>query len=169
MAKNTLDIGSSDIYRHYIDNLDSFEKNQGYALPQRVINAAVFDLNRKLMQDVIFKNIFFSMPYNLGSIAILKNKPVPKRKENGNLSLPIDHGETRKLWKEDPEAKKNRRYVYHRNTHSGGYVAAFRWLKSRAKVKNIFGYRFVPVKQIKRDLAKAMKDPLIKVDFFERK
>ena len=169
MAKNSLDIGSNHIYEHYIDDLDSFERAQGYLLPQRVINAAVFDLNKRLVKNMILKNKFISLPYNLGNLAILKHQPKVKRKENGNLNLAIDYGETNKLWRDNPEAKDNRRYVYHTNSHSGGYIASFKWLKSRAKTKNIFGYKFVPVKQAKRDLAKAMKDPLIKVDFFERK
>lgn len=169
MAKNTLDIGSNDIYKAYVNDLDIFEKNNGYLLPQSTINAAVFDLNKKLVENMILNNKFIKLPYNLGNLAIMKNKPEIRRKKNGNLSLTIDYGETNKLWKEDPEAKKNRRYVYHRNTHFGGYVASFRWLKSKAKTKNIFGYKFVPVKQAKRDLAKVLKDPLIKVDFFEKK
>jgi hypothetical protein len=169
MGKNSLDIGSNHIYEHYIDDLDSFERAQGYLLPQRVINAAVFNLNKRLIDNMILKNKFINLPYNLGNLAILKRQPEIKRKKNGNLSLAIDYGETNKLWNEDPEARKNRRYVYHTNSHSGGYIASFKWLKSRAKTKNIFGYKFVPVKQAKRDLAKAMKDPLIKVDFFEKK
>ena len=65
MAKNSLDIGSNHIYEHYIDDLDSFERAQGYLLPQRVINAAVFDLNKRLVENMILKNKFISLPYNL--------------------------------------------------------------------------------------------------------
>lgn len=169
MAKNSLDIGSNHIYDNYVADLDSFEKKQGYLLPQRVINAAVFELNKRLVESMIMNNKFISLPYNLGTLAILKHQPKVKRKKNGNLSLAIDYGETNKLWRDNPEAKETRKYVYHTNSHSGGYIASFKWLKSRAKTKNIFGYKFTPVKQAKRDLAKAMKDPLIKVDFFERK
>jgi len=168
MPRNTIDIGSNEIYKHYVDNLDSVEKEVGYAIPQRIINAAVFDLNKKLVENMILKNRFIAMPYNLGSLGIMKNKPLVKMKENGRLNLAIDFYETNKLWEENPEAKESKRYMYHRNLHSGGYVASFRWIKKKARVKNIFGYKFVPVKQAKRDLAKAMKDPLIKVDFFER-
>jgi len=169
MAKNSLDIGSNHIYDYYIADLDSFEKAQGYLLSQKLINAAVFELNKKLVENMIMSNQFINLPYNLGKLAILKRQPEVKRKKNGNLSLAIDYGETNKLWKNNPEAKETRRYVYHKNSHSGGYIASFKWLKSKAKTKNIFGYKFVPVKQAKRDLAKAMKDPLIKVDFFEKK
>jgi hypothetical protein len=169
MAKNSLDIGSNDIYETYVASLDSFEKKQGYLLSQKVINAAVFELNKKLVENMIMDNKFINLPYNLGTLAILKHQPTIKRKKNGNLSLAIDYGETNKLWRDNPEAKETRRYVYHTNSHSGGYIASFKWLKSQAKTKNIFGYKFVPVKQAKRDLAKAMKDPLIKVDFFEKK
>ena len=58
MAKNSLDIGSNQIYEHYINDLDSFERAQGYLLPQKVINAAVFDLNKRLVENMILKNKF---------------------------------------------------------------------------------------------------------------
>ena len=53
MAKNSLDIGSNDIYETYVASLDSFEKKQGYLLPQKVINAAVFELNKRLVENMI--------------------------------------------------------------------------------------------------------------------
>ena len=52
MPRNTIDIGSNDIYKHYVDNLDSVEKQFGYVIPQKVINAAVFDFNKKLVENI---------------------------------------------------------------------------------------------------------------------
>ena len=82
MAKNSLDIGSNDIYKTYVASLDSFEKKQGYLLPQKVINAAVFELNKRLVENMIMDNKFINLPYNLGTLAILKHQPTIKRKKN---------------------------------------------------------------------------------------
>jgi len=168
MPRNHADIKSGDLYKDYIRSLDTVEKENGFVLPQGVLNPAVAEVNQLLMEELMLHNRFIQLPYNLGQIAIFKQKPEVKMKADGTLSLPIDHHATKMLWAKDPEAQKNRRYVYHRNRHSGGYVASFRWLKSGARTKNIFGYKFVPVKDEKRKLAKLMKDPLIQVEFFEK-
>lgn len=169
MSRNKADIRSGHIYRRYIKGLDNYEKRNGYALPQGTINAALYDVNTELMRLMIEKNQFLKLPYKLGTIGIFKYKPKLKVLPNGRLNLPIDMNATMKLWKDDPQAKENKKFVYHRNLHSGGYVAFFKWMKSGAKVKNIMGYDFNPVKGVKRALTKVMKDPLSKADFFEKK
>jgi hypothetical protein len=167
MAKNIIDIGSDDLYRAYLKSLDTVEESSGFVVKKHVLNGAVAELNRALAEEMILHNRFMELPYNLGRIAVMKNLPSPKRKASGRLNLAIDYKATNDLWKEDPIAKENKRYVYHRNIHSGGYVFKFKWLKGAARTHNIWGYKFVPVKQLKRDLARILKDPLIRVDFFE--
>lgn len=166
MPRNHADIKSGDLYKEYVKSLDTIEINAGFVHSQAVINGAVAEVNQLLMEDLMEDNQFIQLPYNLGTIAIFKEKPEIKIKEDGTLSLPRDHNATRLLWERDPEAKENRKYVYHQNKHSGGFVASFHWLKKGARTKNISGYRFVPVKDAKRNLAQIMKDPLKKADFF---
>jgi len=167
MYRNKTDIGSKELYQSYRKGLDSIEKDTGYDLPRMVINKAVHEVNRKIVQRMIDHNFIFKMPYKLGTIIILKNKPKVRMMPNGRLNLPIDMHATQQLWKEQPETRKVK-YIYHRNLHSGGYVASFKWKKTGADVKNIFGYGFHAVKGVKRELGRAMKDPLRKVDFYEK-
>lgn len=166
--KNKVDIGSSEIYQKYITSLDSIEK-KNFVYSQTELNSAIHSINRKLMLNLIEKNIPIKMPYSLGEINIVKSKPKVQRMKNGNLSMPIDYKSTNELWAKDPIAKENRKYIYFRNTETGGYVFKFFWNKRRAKVNQIKSYLFVPVKQIKRDLAQVVKNPLSKVDFYEIK
>lgn len=169
MARNKIDIGGKDFYKRYIKDLDRIEKNDGFALSLGTINNAVADVNAMIMDEMIYDNRFFKLPFRLGTIMILKCKPTPKFKKNGALSLPIDWDETNKLWEEDSEAKENRKFVYHRNLHTGGYLMSFKWFKTGCNVRNVKGYTFVPVKDAKRQLTAALKDPYIKVDYFEKK
>ncbi len=168
MARNKIDISSKELYRRYIKGLDSIEKNDGFNLSLGTINNAVADVNAEIMKEMIYHNRFFKLPFRLGTIMILKSKPVPKYKKNGLLALPIDYKETNKLWENDPEAKKNRKFVYFRNLHTGGYLMHFKWVKSNTNVRNIKAYKFSPVKGAKRLLSAALKDPLVKLDFYEK-
>lgn len=167
MYRNKADIGTKQLYSRYLKSLDPVEKETGYALNRGVMTDAVSEVNKRIMQGMIDRNLIFRMPYGLGTLVILKTKPEVKMLPSGRLSLPIDFKATQDLWKREPELYK-KKYVYHRNLHSGGYVAGFKWKKKGcADVRNIFGYLFEPVKDVKRELGRAMKDPMRKVDFFE--
>jgi len=168
VARNKIDISSAELHRRYVKDLDNIEKNDGFNLGLGVINNAVADVNKEIMTEMILHNRFFKLPFRLGTIMILKLKPEPKFKKNGTLSLPIDYKATNKLWKDDAVAKENRKFVYHRNLHTGGYLMHFKWVKSGTNVRNIKGYRFSPVKGAKRELVAALKDTLVKVDFYEK-
>jgi hypothetical protein len=78
---------------------------------------------------------------------------VAKRKRDFNKLQP-NWVETKKLWDEDPEAKKNKKLVYHLNEHSKGFYYRFHWRKGM--VKNISAYSFLPVRSAKSLLAKAI-------------
>lgn len=169
MARDKIDIGSKEIYEAYKRSLDSVEEKTGYDIPRYRLNKAIHEVNRALMEDMLMNNTFIRLPYGLGTLTMLKNKPDVYFKKNGELSLPKNLPATYKLWEEDPEARKNRKFVYHRNQHTGGYVIKTRWEKNGMKVKNITGYRFKPVKGFKRLIFATLTDPLSKVDFYELK
>lgn len=167
MARNKIDIGSKEIYEAYINSLDTIEKKSGYDVPRYKLNKAVHEINKRLMEDMLMNNRFITLPYGLGVISMSKFKPEAKFKRNGELSLPKDIPATLKLWEENPKAKENKKYVYHRNQHTGGFVVRTRWENSNVKVKNITGYRFRPVKGFKRLIYSTLTDPLNKVDFYD--
>jgi hypothetical protein len=168
VGRNKIDINSQYIYKKYIKGLDTIEKKDGFDLSLGEITNAVADVNERIMENIIYKNLFFKLPFKLGTIMIFKAKPKLRFKKDGTLSLPIDHKETNKLWEEDPEAKLNKKRIYFRNLHTGGYLMYFKWLKLGSNVNNIKGFEFVPVKGAKRKLSAALKDPFIKIDYFER-
>jgi len=162
--RNKIDVGSYEMYKAFIDSLDSIEKKT-MVIGQKELNSAVHEINRRIMENLIKRNIYAQLPFSLGTIQINKFKKNVNRMDNGRLNLPIDFKNTLEMWKEDPLTEG--KYIYHRNLHTGGFVHKFNWKKNITKTKNISSYKFVPVKQVKRNLAQVLKDPLSKVDFYE--
>lgn len=78
---------------------------------------------------------------------------VIKKKRDFNKLQP-DWKRTKELWSEDPEAKKNKKLVYHLNEHTKGYYYRFYWKKG--KVKNISVYSFLPVRSAQKALSVAI-------------
>ena len=167
MPRDKVDIGSEHIYKKYVNSLDPIEKETGYDIPRYILNRSVHKVNKYLMEDMVFNNNFIRLPYGLGTIGIFKRKPPVYIKTNGQLSLPKDMAATYALWNKDPQAKKDKKFVYHKNSNTGGYVIKTLWQKNGIKVRNITGYKFKTVKGFKRLISKQLKDPLNKLDFYE--
>jgi hypothetical protein len=165
--KNKADINSDDIYKHYIKSLSPFEKEKGYLLPKKDINVAIFEVNKRIMNMVIEKNFHFMMPYSTGKICILLRKLDPVRiTKKGLLNRAIDFKETNILWKERPELRK-KSYIYHENVNTGGFIALYKWIKPYGRLHNGMSYGFNAVKDAKRKLAKELKNPFRKAQYFE--
>jgi hypothetical protein len=132
-------------------------------------NKIVHEGNTAIINKIIYNNLKFLVPGRLGYIEIRKKKVSPKLDKDGKLdvkSLPADFGSTIKLWKEDEEAHKQRRLVYHLNEHTEGYILKFKWDKASALVKNKSVYTFTPCRAAARAVAKAIKETP-EIDFYE--
>ena len=167
MARDKIDVSSNDIYKAYIRSLDNVEKATGYKIPQYQLNKAVHEVNKRLMENMLLKNTFIRLPYALGTLSMMKQKPDIKMTSKGKLSLPINVPATKELWENDPVAEKNKKYIYHRNQHTGGYIIRTRWEKKGMRISNISAYGFKPVKGFKRLVYATLIDPLNKIDFYE--
>ena len=167
--RNKGDIKSAQIYRRYIAHLTPKEIKEGYHLTQGELNDAVHEVNRRIMESVIKKNFHFIMPYNIGKIMIVMRKFNPVVKLNtGLINRPVDWKETNILWSERPELR-GKKFMYHTNSNTGGFIAMFKWLKRTGYLRNGISYGFEPVKDAKRMVARELKDPLSKVDYYELK
>lgn len=99
------------------------------------------DFFKGLSQMIVEEAFEYKIPHGLGRIYIRRWRP--KRKH-----MAIDWYNTKKYGKR----------IYHRNTHSGGYTAMWKWDKWRTLAKGISLYLFTPTRTNHRDLAKAIKE-----------
>lgn len=85
---------------------------------------------------------------DIGNFSIIKRKVNLKK-------LKPDWKETKKLWERNPQAKEDKKLIYHLNQHTKGYYYKILWV--RGYIKNITSYSFKPVRQFQRDLSHTVK------------
>lgn len=132
MTQNKLNITWPEIFEEY-DN--------EYQV-SRIEYEAILRLTNKLFMEAIIETGFYgALPLRLGVILIQRQKPKLR---------PIDL----KHYMQTGEK------VYHKNRHSHGYMARFKWDKSlrKAWLKDRAFYEFIPIRSAKNYLAKSIKD-----------
>jgi hypothetical protein len=122
----------------------------------------------KVIDEIIFNNYLYKLPKSLGLIAIYKRKS-NFRNDESLKTFAVDYKKTKKLWEENPEAKKRKILVRHLNRHTNGYLMSINYTKNKAKYKNQTIYKFRPERyNFTRKLAKALKDESLKLDYYEK-
>lgn len=99
-----------------------------------------------------------TLPARLGTLRL---KGVKERVKivNGIISgLAPDWVATRELWKRDPEAKKQKKRVFHINTHSDGIRYRWHWSKLNVLVTNKTLYSLRMSRDNKRLVPKLVKN-----------
>lgn len=135
----------SDMYDKYVEEMDKVGE---YCTDNIVFVRVISKFYKEAVKQILLgKTLQF--PFGEGRILIEKKKP---NKYKGNRY--VDWEKTMQLGKR----------VYHLNEHSGGYNYFIRWRSSK-KVTNQKLYKFIPVRDFKRALAKLIKDK--KMDYFE--
>ena len=78
-----------------------------------------------------------TLPARMGTLAVLGKKQEIKLDEDGNITgLAPDWVATKKLWEENPEARAQRKRIFHTNAHTDNTRYRFFWSKSRVLVEN---------------------------------
>lgn len=94
------------------------------------------DYNKFLINKVL-EGEEVSLPARMGTLSIIGKKQKVRFDEEGKvIGLAPDWVKTKKLWDENPEAKKNKKLVYHTNEHSDNIRYKFSWSKFRVLVEN---------------------------------
>lgn len=163
-VRRSPDITMKEQYEYYKEKLG--EK----ALPKNIWSAVYKDLMRGIVDKLIFNNLQWRLPYGLGDIYIMKRKIKLKLDENGNLitkRLMKDWGNTLRMWRAEPETRKQKKYLYHVNKHTNGYRMRIFWMKTTVKVKNSEYYCFAPCVYFKQRLSRTLINKTPGIDFFE--
>ena len=126
---------------------------------------------RKIVDKIITEGYEYRFPYRLGYLTPIKYKKKVHYTENGMIkpgSFSVDYRATLKLWEENPEAAKIKKVLVHLNEHSNGYTPALWWDRRSSNIRNLRYYSYKPTRDINRTIAKVFKDPLRKVDYYEK-
>lgn len=143
------------------------------AVSERVYSKVLGEINEKIFDMIIMDNFELVIPYSLGKKRIKKCKIRLKLKEDGTLDtsrLIPDWKTTLALWAKDEECKAAKQIVYLTNQHTNGYKFHFFWNKTinrRLKVKNLGVMCFRATKTTRQTLAKGLKNPYLKLNYFE--
>lgn len=108
----------------------------------------------EMLKDKILAGEIVNLGARLGNISIVKRKQSIEGLVKKNKST-LDWVNTKKL----------KRPIVNFNDHTNGYVYRFVWHKSNANAKNVFLYKFIPCRHLKRELAHYIK--VLKKDYRE--
>jgi hypothetical protein len=158
-----IDYGMKDYYNFYKNKYDN-------EINYSIFKDIVGEFNKKVAENITDKIIDFTLPFKMGVIGV--RKYLPKVKFENNLIInkyPINPIETAKLWEKDPTAKEKKVYVRFLNKHTNGYVFTIHYFKYKAKFKNKVVYMLHPKREVKRRIARNIKEKVIDAFVLELK
>lgn len=122
-------------YKHYKATKEVATDEKNYVKINNMLN--------KFIIDKVFEGYDVILPARMGILNIVGTKKEIEFDEDGNPKLPPDWKKTKELWENNPEAKKNRKRMFHTNEHTDGIVYKFFWSKQKMLVayKSLFSLR----------------------------
>ena len=165
------DYTAKDMYKWYKKKYDN-------PVEWRVYSDFLKEFYTELFNLIIYNGIDYIMPGRLGSIRIRRRQNIQKLDENGEVihNLKPNWKKTLELWeKKYPNATReevknipNKPIIYHLNDHTDGSYFRWYWDKMTCNVKNQSAYRFEPIRDKKREAAKAWKEiPKLRNIYYE--
>lgn len=141
MTSNKLNLTWVNIYDQY-DNIYNVSKKEYEAILRLT--------NKLFMEATIETGIPIRLPLKLGMLMVQRQKPKLR---------PIDLNHYMQTGEK----------IYHRNRHSHGYMARFKWDKSirKALLKHRACFEFLPTRWAKNYLAKCIKEKNTIIKYME--
>jgi hypothetical protein len=160
--KVTVDYGRADVFK-------SFKKDENTPDLDRSTHSKVLNEFNKEVSRLILEEAFeFLLPARVGTLRIKKYKPKIFNKD-GSLKkdkLNPNWKKTNELWNKDPEAKAQKKLVYHTNEHSDGYEYKWHFSNYRSMCENKSAYCFIPTRTNKRAITALVTDEEFTGDYF---
>ena len=96
------------------------------------------DFGTQILKAIVDEGRDYYMPNGLGSLRIKKRMLMFKFKPSGDINLRstgcgVDWGNTRKMWRDYPESKEQKKVLYYTNDHSNNWKYSFMWNKNVGK------------------------------------
>lgn len=116
-------------YKLYKETVENPVDIQSYLLLTAAYNTFLID---KVLDG---KEV--TLPSRMGTLSIVGRKQTIRFDEDGKIEgLAPDWVKTKELWATNPEAKKNKKLVYHMNSHTDNVRYKFLWSKKNVLVEN---------------------------------
>lgn len=106
------------------------------------------------------------LPGRMGTIMIVGKKHKITFDENGIPKLPPDWVKTKQLWDRNPEAKAQKKRLFHTNEHTNGVIFSVLWGKRNVAIENKRLYSLRLARTNKRTINKMIKQG---VEYFIKK
>lgn len=144
--------GIKDYYKYFKDNNNIDISKSKYS---EIISL----FNKELTNLIIEDNVEYVLPYIGSSLAIKKDKRLPKI-VNGKLynTSPVDWVKTNELWANDEEAKEKKLLVRFLNTHTSKHVFRVYFKKNIHPLLNKRFYNFKTCRNFQRLLSSRIND-----------
>jgi hypothetical protein len=123
------------------------------------------DYNKFLIEKLLTGDQI-TLPGKMGTLMITGKKIKITFNEQGQPNLAPDWVKTKELWDRNPEAKAQRKKLYHTNEHTNGVIYSAVWGKNKIAIENKRLYSLQLVRTNKRLIHSAIKKG---VEFFIRK
>lgn len=115
-------------------------------------------LYNKFLLEKVLEGEIVVIPGKLGTLSVTGKKQKISFDDDGNvIGLAPDWQATKKLWESNPTAAKDKKIIYHMNSHTSNIRYRYLWSKKHVLVKNKTLYSLQLTRTNKRDLAAKIK------------
>lgn len=143
-------IGINEIYSH------SRKSKYPFTVSKKDYSKVISSFN-KFLVEVLKENGEVNLPF-IGKLLFAgKKQKLQYTKDGKKLKEAPDWKATRELWKVNEEARLNKERVYHDNFHTNGIRYKMYWIPTSI-MRNRRLYKFIPARDLKRDLARLILD-----------
>lgn len=147
-------IATKQFYRYYANKhfrevkegngRGKLHKDSKYYIQASLYSKVLDAFNAGVRKLILENDLDFAMPASIGTLCIRKKKLTPYIDKEGTFKnpLPVDWQSTYELWEADPKSHMAKTLVRFKNKHSGGYIAEWALIKTRATFTNKSAYSF---------------------------
>lgn len=144
--------GVRDSYKHYKETATQEVLDiKTYVLISNTFNA--------FLMDKVFEGYEITLPKRMGTLKIVGTKQKITFDENNQIKgLAPDFKATKEYWSKNPDAAKQKKFIYHMNEHTNNVRYRFHWSKKSIFVLNKTVYNLIFTRDNKRRLSKLIKE-----------
>lgn len=138
------------------DSYELYKKLYKNPIDKKQYLALTAEYNKFLMSKVLAgKEV--TLPSRMGTLSVVGRVSKVRLDEDGNIiGLAPDWVKTKELWENNPQAKKEKKRIFHTNAHTDNVRYKFLWSKKNVLVENKTLYSLRMTRTNKRAVHKSI-------------